>query len=142
LELESFPERVGLVEKALVFPEEDTEQFLESKNVNMRLKGVLTRVSSVLRCEICDNALKRLKLFEKVLVFIAGIASCVFLFSKLSPFFSSIYEFFSDVYDFFVGPFEWVGSFLRTAYDWILGAFDSISEYFVTIMEFFEDCPI
>jgi hypothetical protein len=139
LALESFSDKVEKIEKVL--KDGESAHFLNSDGSKVKLKGLLTRVSSVPCCEICDNSLKRLKLFAKVSIFLIGIAACVFLFSKLSPVFSTIYEFFSGMYDFLAGAFGWVGDFLQTAYNWILGAFDSISEYFVQVLEFFEDLP-
>jgi hypothetical protein len=139
LALESFSDKVEKIEKAL--EEGESAHFLNSNGSKTKLKGILTRISSVPCCEICDNSLKRLKLFAKVSIFYIGIAASVFLFSKLSPFFSTIYELFSGIYDFLAGAFEWVGDFLRTAYNWILGSFESISEYFVQVLEFFEDFP-
>jgi hypothetical protein len=86
LELESFPEKIERVEKALIYPEGDNAQFLESKDTKAKMRGVLMRISSVPRCEICDNALKRMKLFAKVLVFLL-ILMLVYFCSPNFPFF-------------------------------------------------------
>jgi hypothetical protein len=141
LELETFPEKLERIEKVLVNSDEETAQFLEKKDIGSKLKGAFVRISNVPCCELCDNFLKRMKLFAKVSIFFVGLTAIVFLFYKVSPFFSSIYEFFSGIYDFFVGAFDWIGSFLGAAYDWLLSSFDSISGFFVEIMDFFEDLP-
>jgi hypothetical protein len=85
LELESFSTKVSIVEGVL--GEEENDQFLTSDSAKKKMKGLITRVSRVPCCEICDNSLKRLKLFAKVSIFLIGIAACIFLFSKYSPFF-------------------------------------------------------
>jgi hypothetical protein len=87
LELESFSDKVWKIENVLECPEEENAHFLTPINKKTKIKGFLTRVSSIPCCEICDNSLKRLKLFAKVFFFLIGIAACIFLFSTLSPFF-------------------------------------------------------
>jgi hypothetical protein len=85
LELESFSNKEDKVERVL--GEEENDHFLASDSAKVKIKGFLTHISSVPCCEICDNSLKRLKLSAKVSIFLIGMAACIFLSSKLSPFF-------------------------------------------------------
>jgi hypothetical protein len=43
LELESFPEKVEGFEKALIYQEEDTDQFLKTKKNKFKIKGSINK---------------------------------------------------------------------------------------------------
>jgi hypothetical protein len=134
---ESFDEKVEKVEKVLG-TENETSLRKERKE---RVERICSPIMNVPCCEIFHSCLKRLKLFVKVLLFVICIATGVFLFCKISTFFSSIDAFFICVYEFFAGAIEWIGEFVRMAYEWIFSAFENIKEYFVLVFEFFEDPP-